>query len=441
MKKRHHALLMVDEAHSVGVLGATGGGIGEHFDVDRRDVELWSGTLSKSLASCGGYVAGGRELIQFLKYTTPGFIFSAAMTPPNAAAALAALRQMRSDPEPLDLLRRNAALFLELATEAGIDWRGQCRHADHPVDRRRLDEDADAVERIAAARRERQPDPVPGGAGERGPAALLRDVLPLTRADQAHRQGARRGTGAAPGSSDVDGPVAPAALRLFCFHHAGGGSALFRGWRRALGPHVAVVPVLLPGRERRAGEPRQRPEDAGGRPGRGARRAARAPHAFFGHSMGALVAYRLACRRRAAGAPLPRALFVSAYPAPHLPTPLPPGDGDARALVQLLAGVGGLPPEFLERTHGQEDMLAVVRDDLRLCADWSDGVEPALDCPLHVFGGDADPLVTHGDLLGWQQHSTRTVDPAMLPGGHFYLRDDEQLLRHLRALLRGCLTP
>jgi len=121
VKKRHHALLMVDEAHSVGVLGSTGGGIGEHFDVDRRDVELWSGTLSKSLASCGGYVAGCRELIQFLKYTTPGFIFSAAMTPPNAAAALAALRQMRSDPEPLDLLRRNAALFLELATEAGID--------------------------------------------------------------------------------------------------------------------------------------------------------------------------------------------------------------------------------------------------------------------------------------------------------------------------------
>jgi 7-keto-8-aminopelargonate synthetase-like enzyme len=67
VKKRHHALLMVDEAHSVGVLGETGGGIGEHFDVDRRDVELWSGTLSKSLASCGGYVAGSSELIQFLK--------------------------------------------------------------------------------------------------------------------------------------------------------------------------------------------------------------------------------------------------------------------------------------------------------------------------------------------------------------------------------------
>ena len=72
VKKRHRALLMIDEAHSLGVLGAAGGGIGEHFGVDRADVELWSGTLSKSLASCGGYVAGSRELIQFLKYTTPG---------------------------------------------------------------------------------------------------------------------------------------------------------------------------------------------------------------------------------------------------------------------------------------------------------------------------------------------------------------------------------
>lgn len=244
-------------------------------------------------------------------------------------------------------------------------------------------------------------------------------------------------------SSYVDGAAAPAALRLFCFHHAGGGATLFRGWRRALGPHVAVVPVLLPGRERRADEPRFTDLAAlvADLDAALAEQLA-APHAFFGHSMGALVAYRLACRRRATGAALPRALFVSAYPAPHLPAPLPPGDGDARALGRLLSGVGGLPPEVLDLAHGQADLLAVVRDDLRLCADRPNGVEPALDCALHVFGGAADPLVTHDDLLGWQQHSTRTVDPMVLPGGHFYFRDDEeQLLRHLRPLLRRCLTP
>ncbi|WP_157108647.1 aminotransferase class I/II-fold pyridoxal phosphate-dependent enzyme, partial [Aldersonia kunmingensis] len=121
IKKKHQALLMIDEAHSVGVLGATGGGIGEYFGVDRSDVELWSGTMSKALAGCGGYVAGSAELIRYLKYTTPGFVYSVGITPMNAAASLAAMREMRADPTPLDRLRRNSQLFLRLAREAGIN--------------------------------------------------------------------------------------------------------------------------------------------------------------------------------------------------------------------------------------------------------------------------------------------------------------------------------
>jgi 8-amino-7-oxononanoate synthase len=121
VKRKHHALLMIDEAHSIGVLGETGGGIGEHFGVDRTDVELWSGTMSKSLAGCGGYVGGSRELIEFLKYTTPGFVYSVGMPPPTAAASLAAIRTIRSEPEHLRRLRTLSALFLALAREAGLD--------------------------------------------------------------------------------------------------------------------------------------------------------------------------------------------------------------------------------------------------------------------------------------------------------------------------------
>ncbi|WP_280259872.1 type I polyketide synthase [Nocardia abscessus] len=121
VKKKHKALLMIDEAHSVGVLGAGGGGIGEYFDVDRGDVELWSGTTSKALAGCGGYVAGSAELIRFLKYTTPGFVYSVGMTPMNAAASAAAIRQLRADGDPLERLRHNSRLFLQLARDAGID--------------------------------------------------------------------------------------------------------------------------------------------------------------------------------------------------------------------------------------------------------------------------------------------------------------------------------
>jgi 7-keto-8-aminopelargonate synthetase-like enzyme len=121
VKRKHQALLMIDEAHSIGVLGETGGGIGEHFGVDRADVELWSGTMSKALAGCGGYVGGSRELIQFLKYTTPGFIYSVGMPPPTAAASVAAIRAMRDEPEHITRLHELSALFLSLAREAGLD--------------------------------------------------------------------------------------------------------------------------------------------------------------------------------------------------------------------------------------------------------------------------------------------------------------------------------
>jgi 8-amino-7-oxononanoate synthase len=121
LKKKHGALLMVDEAHSIGVLGARGGGVGEHFGVNRADVDIWMGTLSKSLASCGGYIAGRHELIEWMRYTLPGFIFSAGMSPANAAAALAALHIIREEPQRLAALHNNSAMFLRLARQAGVD--------------------------------------------------------------------------------------------------------------------------------------------------------------------------------------------------------------------------------------------------------------------------------------------------------------------------------
>jgi 8-amino-7-oxononanoate synthase len=121
IKKRHKALLYVDEAHSLGILGDHGRGIGEHFGVNPKDVDVWMGTLSKSLGSCGGYLSGSAELVEYLKYTDPGFVFAAAITPANAAAALASLRLLEADPTRVRILRDRAALFLELARERGLD--------------------------------------------------------------------------------------------------------------------------------------------------------------------------------------------------------------------------------------------------------------------------------------------------------------------------------
>ncbi|MGO8690604.1 MAG: aminotransferase class I/II-fold pyridoxal phosphate-dependent enzyme [Thermoguttaceae bacterium] len=121
VKKRHKALLMIDEAHSLGVLGRRGRGIGEHFGVPARDVDVWMGTMSKTLGSCGGYIAGGKELIEYLKYTVPGFVFSVGLPPAGAAAALAALRLLEAEPGRVARLRDNARLFLTLARGRGLN--------------------------------------------------------------------------------------------------------------------------------------------------------------------------------------------------------------------------------------------------------------------------------------------------------------------------------
>ncbi len=121
VKRRHNALLMIDEAHSIGVLGATGRGIAEHCGVDRGDVDIWMGTFSKSLGSCGGYISGCKALTEYLRYTAPGFVFAAAMAPAAAAAAIASLRLLEAQPERVARLRENARLFLALARQNGLN--------------------------------------------------------------------------------------------------------------------------------------------------------------------------------------------------------------------------------------------------------------------------------------------------------------------------------
>ncbi|GHJ35977.1 hypothetical protein Sm713_15860 [Streptomyces sp. TS71-3] len=120
LKKRYGALLLVDEAHSIGTVGERGRGVGEFFGVERADVDLWMGTLSKAFASCGGYLGGSARAVRWLRHTLPGFVYSVGLTPPNAAAALAATELIVAEPQRVRALRRNADLFLGLAASAGL---------------------------------------------------------------------------------------------------------------------------------------------------------------------------------------------------------------------------------------------------------------------------------------------------------------------------------
>jgi 8-amino-7-oxononanoate synthase len=100
LAKKYKARLMLDEAHSFGVLGKGGLGTASHFGLENgRDVDLVMGTFSKSLASLGGFVAGSASVINYLKHLSPALIFGASMSPPNTAAVLAALKIIRREPE------------------------------------------------------------------------------------------------------------------------------------------------------------------------------------------------------------------------------------------------------------------------------------------------------------------------------------------------------
>jgi len=121
IKNQHKAFLMVDEAHSLGVLGENGLGIREHFGIAGKEVDIWMGTLSKSLAACGGYIAGESALIEHLKCLAPGFLYSVGMPPQVAAPALEALRILLEEPERSQRLKQLSAYFLSRAKAVGIN--------------------------------------------------------------------------------------------------------------------------------------------------------------------------------------------------------------------------------------------------------------------------------------------------------------------------------
>lgn len=121
LKQNFDCWLLVDEAHSVGVLGATGRGLAEQYSVDPRSVEMWMGTLSKTFSACGGYIAGSKALCDYLRATAPGFVFSVGLSPALAGAAIASADLMEREPERVRRLAANGRRFLERARAAGLD--------------------------------------------------------------------------------------------------------------------------------------------------------------------------------------------------------------------------------------------------------------------------------------------------------------------------------
>jgi surfactin synthase thioesterase subunit len=205
---------------------------------------------------------------------------------------------------------------------------------------------------------------------------------------------------------------------------------MFNAWNKALGPRVEVVGVQTVNRERFA-TLRQLVDEVNDQLG-----PTLGPHVFFGHSFGALLAYRLACLRVASGSPSPRALMVSSFAPPHLPAPIPAVDHvDDHQLTALLSDLGGIPRELSEWPALRDNAVAAARIDLRLCLTDEEDEPVVLSCPIHAFGGSDDPLVTEADLQEWRSRTSGEFSVHVLRGGHFYLSDGPQLFATLLPLL------
>lgn len=237
---------------------------------------------------------------------------------------------------------------------------------------------------------------------------------------------------------DVD-PDRPAAVRLVCFSYAGGTPSVYRDWSEHLGRHVQVVPVLLPGRGLRL---RESPYTAMAPLAADAADAlVRQGHAercaFFGHSMGALLAYEVACELRDRFGREPLHLFASGSKAPHHY-----GTGRNHALPdeelrRMVRDLGGLGPDKTIGGSYLDRRLPILRADLGACERYRWIPRRPLGCPVTAFSATDDPIAPLSQVDGWRDYTAGSFLRRHLTGDHFYLTGPgrDRLLRELDAEL------
>ncbi|KTT03106.1 hypothetical protein SB14R_18175 [Pseudomonas oryzihabitans] len=240
--------------------------------------------------------------------------------------------------------------------------------------------------------------------------------------------------------------VSDPRLRLFCFSHAGGTAADYLPWHPHLGPHLELCAVQLPGRGSRIAErPRNdlpqlvaelvqvlNAADDG------------LPFAFFGHSLGALLAFELSHALRDHGLALPIQLFASGCAAPSVSRLTPPlHQLDNKQLLEQLRGYNGTPPEVLANPDLIGLLLPSLRADFRLVGDYQYKRRPALAVPILVMAGRDDPHVSPTDLLAWAGETSGGYSQHSLPGDHFFIRPQAKAIRKilLDTLAKTLSTP
>lgn len=238
----------------------------------------------------------------------------------------------------------------------------------------------------------------------------------------------------------------PTRLRLFGFPYAGVGITAFRGWADALPPGVEFRPALFPGRESRWREKAL------------AHMAALADHlftaiqpwldlpfAFYGHSLGGLIAFELTRQLRREHTALPVHLFISSRRPPHLPDRYQPIHAlpDPAFIQAVQERYNGIPSLIQQDPELMALFLPTLRADFSVFETYPYIDEPPLEIPLSIFGGEQDPGVSRAELAEWRRHTTAAFSQRMFPGDHFFLQSQRaavlaeiahELALHLPAL-------
>jgi medium-chain acyl-[acyl-carrier-protein] hydrolase len=228
-----------------------------------------------------------------------------------------------------------------------------------------------------------------------------------------------------------------AKFRLFCFPYSGAGAAVFRTWAAPLAPHIEVVAVQLPGRETRRKEPLFSSLPA--------LIAAMTPvllpyldrpFMFFGHSVGALISFELARQLRRIGHSPPVQLIVSGRGAPQLPATTSPIHQlpDANFLAELRR-YSGTPAIVLENADVMNVFMPILRADLAINETYVYQPEAPFEFPIMAFGGLQDIQVSQSALAGWAEQTSADFSIKLLPGDHFFLKEQKMaMLQQIASL-------
>jgi medium-chain acyl-[acyl-carrier-protein] hydrolase len=225
-----------------------------------------------------------------------------------------------------------------------------------------------------------------------------------------------------------------ASRRLFCFPYAGVGVAAFRNWGEDLGPEIEVRGIQLPGRGARFRElPMASMAQVVAPLVRALEPMLDRPFAFYGHSLGANIAFEVARALRRAGAPQPDHLFAAASPAPQLPWPhaLMHALSEEDFLGEIEQRYGGLPKPVLEDPEMRALLISTLRADVTIMETYTYQAGDPLGCAITAFGGVDDHMVPPAELEKWRDQTSATYALHMLPGDHFFLQSSKQRLVRL----------